>query len=189
MIYSPSEQRIAFDQSLATAQYSVCCLLAAFRLLGQPQSLIDIGCGDGHVVRAARDRGVKARGYDLYAPEPCDLTQSWHGEPAQWVLCWEVAEHLPVSAADTLCDSLVRALEPDGLLLFSAAIPGQGGSGHYNEQPHEYWRKRFERRGLKHQDASSRLLSAVFTAVASPAWWYGQNIQVFAHDQPAAHCN
>jgi len=33
------------------------------------------------------------------------------------------------------------------MVLFSAAVPGQGGEHHVNEQPLEYWRRLFRRRG------------------------------------------
>ncbi len=56
-------------------------------------------------------------------------------------MCTEVAEHLPESAADTLVETIVRHAKE--LILFSAATPGQGGYRHINEQPHEYWEKKF----------------------------------------------
>src|SRR5438132_5858249 len=55
-------------------------------------------------------------------------------------ICLEVAEHLPVNAADAIVESLTR-LAP--IVLFSAAIPHQGGVNHINEQWLEYWRDRF----------------------------------------------
>jgi hypothetical protein len=48
----------------------------------------------------------------------------------------EVAEHLPESAAKTFVDSLT-SLAP--VILFSAAIPDQGGKLHVNEQWPAYW--------------------------------------------------
>jgi Methyltransferase domain len=52
----------------------------------------------------------------------------------------EVAEHLDESCADTFIANLVAH---GTLILFSAAIPGQGGEHHVNEQPWEYWRSKF----------------------------------------------
>jgi hypothetical protein len=34
----------------------------------------------------------------------------------------------------------------------SAAKPGQGGCGHFNEQPLSYWIERLEKRGYRHID-------------------------------------
>ncbi len=57
---------------------------------------------------------------------PLDLEQRF-----DLVVSLEVAEHLPEEAADTFIESLVR---PGDIVLFSAAIPFQGGRNRVNEQ-------------------------------------------------------
>jgi hypothetical protein len=52
----------------------------------------------------------------------------------------EVAEHLPEKAADGFVSTLASASDR---ILFSAAIPKQGGIGHINEQPLVYWITKF----------------------------------------------
>lgn len=149
-------------------------------------SVLDVGSGLGHLVRRAQTCGLDAVGVDLTetAPEgplrhadlcaPVDLERQF-----ELVLCWEVAEHLPAEAADTLCDTLVRHLTPEGVLVFSAALPGQGGKGHINEQPLDYWRKRLRARGLQFCAGETQQLSKQFQRAAPKAEWYGQNVQVF----------
>ena len=44
--------------------------------------------------------------------------------------------------------NLIRILSL-GLILFSAATPGQGGENHLNEQPHEFWRALFADHGYR----------------------------------------
>ena len=56
----------------------------------------------------------------------------------------EVAEHLPHAKADLFVDNLITHGD---VILFSAAVPHQGGEHHVNEQPPEYWRERFAKRG------------------------------------------
>ncbi|WP_118858018.1 class I SAM-dependent methyltransferase [Sphingomonas mesophila] len=56
----------------------------------------------------------------------------------------EVAEHLPAAKADLFVDNLVRHGD---VILFSAAVPHQGGEHHVNEQPPEYWRAKLKARG------------------------------------------
>ena len=56
----------------------------------------------------------------------------------------EVAEHLPHAKADQFVDNLVAHGD---VILFSAAVPHQGGEHHVNEQPPEYWRAKFAKRG------------------------------------------
>ena len=57
----------------------------------------------------------------------------------------EVAEHLSEIRADSFIDDLCALSD---LILFSAAIPDQGGRHHINEQWQSYWEpKRFKQRG------------------------------------------
>ena len=56
----------------------------------------------------------------------------------------EVAEHLPGAKAGQFVDNLIAHGD---LILFSAAVPHQGGEHHVNEQPPEYWRTLFAARG------------------------------------------
>jgi hypothetical protein len=51
-------------------------------------------------------------------------------------ICLEVFEHLSPSACVLLLDEMCKNSK---YILFSAAVPGQGGTNHINERPHEYW--------------------------------------------------
>lgn len=191
VLAATAEQRAAFEQSRATALDSAACLLAAFRLLGVPDKMLDVGCGSGHLVAIGDALEVTGFGVDIVA-NGCswpggsvvnwaNLTEEhdyWYsGERYDLVLCLEVAEHLPPESADTLCDTLVQAT--GGTLLFSAATPGQGGSGHLHEMPHEYWREKLEACGLRFDPETTAMLRRTWSEAAPTAWWYGKNIQVF----------
>lgn len=183
-----AEQRTAFEQSARDRLQSAKCLLSAFDLLGVPGSMLDVGCGPGHLVKIAAALGVESFGMDSALPQhetgngyilvradlsipPVKLSSR------DLVICLEVAEHLPPESADTLCDTLVQAT--GGTLLFSAATPGQGGSGHLNEQSHEYWRERLEARGLRFDPETTDRLGRMWSEVARVAWWYSKNLMVF----------
>lgn len=56
----------------------------------------------------------------------------------------EVAEHIPAEYADTLIRSLTSLSD---VIVFSAALTGQGGIYHVNEQMPEYWAELFARYG------------------------------------------
>ena len=55
----------------------------------------------------------------------------------------EVAEHLPPERADSFVGDLTRL---SSVVVFSAAVPFQGGTHHLNEQWPEYWAEKFARR-------------------------------------------
>jgi len=184
-----NEQK-AHDQSAATAEWSSRCLLAAFAHLGRPRSMLDIGCGPGHLVDVAARLGVDAAGVDLLAPyaptpgggrtSPIDLRRPHQfGRLYQMVLCWEVAEHVPARNARDLVATIVSAVAGDGTLLFTAARPGQGGAGHVNEQLPGYWRSLFESAGFRYIEADTEAVRKTWLVVCGPAFWYPQNLQVF----------
>jgi hypothetical protein len=79
-----------------------------------------------------------------------DLGRRW-----DLCLCIEVAEHLPVSRAPSFVADLTR-MAP--VVAFSAAIPGQGGEGHINEQWPHYWERLFAASGYRMVDALRRSL-------------------------------
>jgi SAM-dependent methyltransferase len=158
--------------------------------LAKIRSVIDIGCGVGGWLKAFEENGVAAvRGVDgnyvdrsaLYiAPESftaVDLSR----QVAQinlenrydLAICLEVVEHLNPSSACQLVDILTN-LAP--LILFSAAVPGQGGIGHVNEQWPEYWRDQFRQRNFEMFDPIRPLIREDHRV----EWWYRQNILMFA---------
>lgn len=61
-------------------------------------------------------------------------------------LSLEVAEHIEPNAANIFCDNLTKMSD---VIVFSAAIPKQGGTGHVNEQWASYWVEKFQRRGYR----------------------------------------
>jgi len=123
----------------------------------EPESVVDVGCGtgtflseferqgvvdvlglDGELVRATFEPGENLfRTVDLTSPLSISRT-------FDVALCLEVAEHLPVTTAPALIDTLTK-LAP--VIVFSAAHPGQGGVGHLNEQWPVYWHEMFQERG------------------------------------------
>lgn len=189
--------KTAYHLSLAQRGASLRCFEEALFILGKPESMIDFGCGPGQLVIAAAALGITALGFDACLPEEekvfqlkatgrlirMDLCLRVFIEPADLVICWEVAEHLPPTCAGLLCDSLIAATTPQGVVLFTAATEGQGGAGHINERPHEYWRELLTECGCLTWDQEMSLqLSERFLRVAPSTPWYGRNIQAFRHE-------
>jgi hypothetical protein len=88
------------------------------------------------------------------------------------VVSLEVAEHLPPEPAESFVASLTT-LGP--IVLFSAAIPGQGSTSHLNEQWLSYWAQLFATRGYVHVDCLRRRL----WHDESGAPWYAQNALLY----------
>ena len=86
-------------------------------------------------------------------------------------LCLEVAEHLPESYAERLVKTLCRLSDN---VLFSAAIPNQGGQGHLNEKWQSYWARLFEKFGF---GAAEKQLD--IRCQEEIELWYRQNIVLY----------
>lgn len=129
----------------------------------QPRSVIDVGCGQGTWLSILTQLGIQdILGLDgdyidrnsLKIPEnhfssqdlnhPFQLNRSF-----DLVISLEVAEHLPEENSSSFVESLTRLGK---VILFSAAIPLQGGIGHINEQWQDYWAEKFEQLGYETVD-------------------------------------
>jgi hypothetical protein len=85
------------------------------------------------------------------------------------------AEHLPATAAEEFVRSLARHGDA---ILFSAAIPHQGGAGHVNEQWPDYWAELFRRAGFAVYD----WLRPRVWGNEQVAWWHAQNSLLFVRE-------
>ncbi len=179
-----------YDYQRDGSYRSACAVIPLVMELYKPESVVDVGCGIGTWLAAFMEHGVtdvlgvdgdyvpvadlrvpveRFRAHDLRTP----LTV---GRSFDLAICLEVAEHLPAPSAPALVDSLTE-LAP--VVLFSAAVPGQGGVGHVNEQWPEYWIELFQARGYEAVDC-----------VRPRVWdqpdvdfWYAQNaFLIVRHD-------
>jgi SAM-dependent methyltransferase len=157
-------------------------LPVVFRLV-RPMSVVDVGCGVGTWLTVAKELGaenvlgldgpyVRQSRLEICEHEflEADLSEPPPlNERFDLALCLEVAEHLPPSSAV----SLVRFLtELAPLVLFSAAVPGQRGMRHVNEQWPSYWQGLFADRGFVFLDC----LRGRFWNDSDVEPWYVQNL-------------
>jgi len=154
----------------------------------KPQSVVDVGCGLGTFLYAFKGIGVTdVLGVDgpwvqkellsNYLSENEFLETNLEGslkldKVYDLVISLEVAEHLSVKSADVFVENLVNAGK---VILFSAALPNQGGQNHINEQPITYWAEKFAKHGYQIKDVIRPLIwddSRLF-------YWYKQNSVLF----------
>jgi 2-polyprenyl-3-methyl-5-hydroxy-6-metoxy-1,4-benzoquinol methylase len=149
----------------------------------EPSTVLDVGCGPGTYVRALREMGVDAMGIDTdkrVAGQEHLLQQSLFDTrlQAELVLCLEVAEHIDEDKADDVVKSIVDTMETGGMLIWSAAHPGQGGTGHINCQPKAYWDFRFKEAGLERdENMEARLLD--YIKAGYHMGWFFQNAMLY----------
>ena len=156
----------------------------------KPKSIIDIGCGNGSWLNAAKSLGVtNVQGVDGIQVEveelliekkeflKHDLSKSLNLKKTyDLAISLEVAEHLTETAAETIIETLCTH---SGVVLFSAAIPDQGGDHHYNEQWPDYWQSIFKKQDYLAFD----IIRPKIWNNKKIFWWYKQNTILYVHKE------
>lgn len=160
-----------------------------------PQSVIDVGCGQGAWLSILKELGVpqvlgidgdyinrdklkisehEFRVQDL--SQPLSIKQTF-----DLVMSLEVAEHISEEKSDEFIKSLTSLGK---VILFSAAIPGQGGTDHVNEQWPSYWMEKFISHGYLPVDCIRERVWSDEKVM----YWYAQNILIFAQKDYLKSC-
>jgi len=154
----------------------------------RPCSFLDVGCGTGKTLEYVVSKGVECLGLEgstaaiAVSPvkqlirltnlnRPVDL-----GRKFEMVWSYEVAEHIHPSYTDTFLATLIRHGD---LIVMSAAQPGQGGAGHFNEQPSSYWIQKMRERGFSYDAEFSEFLHSLPSA-------HSRNMMVFGRRENTA---
>ena len=152
-------------------------------------SAVDFGCGTGTWLKACMELGCRTiQGFDGFA-DPSSLcissecfSQKLLGENIDLkksydlAICLEAAEHVEEKFSNLIVENLTKASK---VILFSAALPGQGGTNHINEQPPEFWQKKFE----DHRYTQFDIIRSIIWDDPAVAWWYKQNIFLYVHEE------
>jgi SAM-dependent methyltransferase len=179
--YNDNFHEVHFQNSLNSAQEVVPLFLSYFK----PENVLDVGCGLGTWMSVFNQNQCDVYGIDGDYVEinsliveknkfkAYDLNNTFNlGKKFDLVISLEVAEHILPDNAKKFIGSLCGHSD---VILFSAAIPGQEGTMHYNEQYNQYWVDIFLDNGyecidfLRHKIWNNTKIS----------WWYRQNILVF----------
>jgi SAM-dependent methyltransferase len=181
-----------YSNRRASTAHAATRILSALPTTLPRRSVADIGCGTGTWLAAAlADGATSAFGIEgnwvtpdqlddpriIFAPQ--DLEQRFTGPRVDLAMSLEVAEHLTPDRAQSFVADLV-ALAP--AILFSAAIPGQGGVNHLNEQWQSYWAALFAGHGYQPFDV---IRPAIWSDEQIQAW-YKQNAVLYLDAKTAA---
>ena len=149
--------RIFFESKIGFSNYTASVFYKIIRnKLPKLDSVVDIGCGTGNWLSNFERFGTKKiLGIDNFVNDSSlleikkdqylkhDLNQTVELDMRfDLALCLEVGEHLPKKSSKILVQSLTGLSDH---VLFSAAIPGQGGCNHVNEQWQSFWINLFKK--------------------------------------------
>lgn len=181
-----------YQDLIANSSESAARIIPFITELIAPKSVVDVGCGVGVWLSFFRKRGVEdILGIDgpwvnekyLQIPKDKFLVHDLKtpliiNRKFDLVISLEVAEHLPQESAGNFVTS-ITGLGP--VILFSAAIPMQGGILHINEQWPDYWIRLFESKGYS---ASNVIREKIWDIDVSPI--YSQNLLLFVEEKHLA---
>ena len=150
------------------------------------RSVVDVGCGEGAWLAEFQRLGVNDIlgvdgdyvGRKALRIAPADFRAMDLSEPVvldrtfDLAISLEVAEHLDAGLAEQFVESLTRLAS---VVLFSAAVPFQGGVHHVNEQWPDVWVALFEKFGFVAIDCIRRRI----WENTDVEWWYAQNTILF----------
>jgi SAM-dependent methyltransferase len=183
--YSPE----FFERHRAGARRSAEVIVPLILDRAPSSSVVDVGCGLATWLAVIREHGIddvlgldgdymdrtqleitadRFRAVDLARPFRLERT-------FDLAISLEVAEHLPASCVRDFVGSLTALAR---VVLFSAAIPFQGGENHLNEQWPEYWAALF----AEHQYIAVDCLRRRLWRDERVEWWYAQNTIVYVKD-------
>jgi hypothetical protein len=152
------------------------------------KSVIDIGCGNGSWLSVFEKLGIE----EFIGIDQVDATEKYVqsdkiisadlgnkinlNSKFDLAISLEVAEHIDEKYADTFVENLTCHSD---IILFSAAIPNQGGQNHLNEQWIDYWSNKFS----KHQFQLYDGFRFLFWGNTNVEWWYQQNMFIFIKNE------
>lgn len=192
-VYDDNFYNMISDGSYRSAKLVVPEFLSIVKGSGlDASSVVDWGCGRGAWLSAFKEEGLDVSGFD---GDYVDRNSLWidpsefsgidfegnfdaYRDSGRWdvAISLEVAEHVSERNADDYV-ALVAQSSKLGIVLFSAAIPGQGGVGHVNEQWPDYWVDKFAIHGYKHV---SDCLRWTFWEDEEVEPWYKQNLLILS---------
>jgi len=156
-----------------------------------PKSVIDYGCGCGWILYYLKKAGVericgiepslaamevqtdsmiKEAVFQKYLHVPLEMPSIYF----DMALCVEVAEHINEVFSNVFISNITSRTN---FLVFSVATPGQGGVGHVNEHPWNYWFKNFQVVGFVEREKETVAIQQHLKKNRAKSW-YSNNIRI-----------
>lgn len=160
--------------------------------LYEPDSVADVGCGDGWYCKRLRELGCpKVHGFegsvdmvkqgvydDIFV---LDLTKRrWVGVSYDLVLCLEVGEHIPPAYEQVFLDNVAEFGKSAFAIVLSWAVPGQRGRGHVNEKSNSYVEGEMKKRGFVVDQWATRHLRE-----SSTLKWFKNTVVAYGRERTA----
>jgi 2-polyprenyl-3-methyl-5-hydroxy-6-metoxy-1,4-benzoquinol methylase len=147
------------------------------------QSVLDVGCGLGNYGRWFKENATSVAWEGIDGAENveemtgghvkfADLTEELRLPQTDWVMSFEVGEHIPKQFQDVFVDNLCKSAKRG--VVMSWARPGQGGFAHVNEMSMEDVQALFVAKGMVLDEALGKRLRDSATVL-----WLKWNTQVF----------
>ncbi len=178
--------KIFYDNQEKGSLISARAIIPVVMNIVNPKSVIDIGCGIGTWLSIFDELGVtNILGLDgewvdqsrLFISKDNFISTDLENpveisEKFDLAISLEVAEHINHENSEKFIKYLT---DKAPVVLFSAAVPFQGGTNHINEQWPEYWIKIFKKNNYEVIDC----LRDKIWKEEHIEWWYIQNIFLF----------
>lgn len=139
------------------------------------KSVVDFGCGLGfylegmHLGGASNIKGFEYMYQNAKTFIPLEISSFIeYGDVMEKMDCGkfdcamsvEVAEHILPEKSEIFISNITNA--SNKYVLFTSACPGQGGTGHINERPREYWIDMFKRNGYLYSEKDVETIRDMF---------------------------
>ncbi|HAN74602.1 MAG TPA: methyltransferase type 12 [Planktothrix sp. UBA8402] len=155
-----------------------------------PKTVAELGCGPGHLSRELAKLGVQVTSVDGYSQpdftglsvefyplnlnDPNAIANFFQDKHFDLAISLEVAEHLQPESSPTIINWLTKVAP---VVIFSAAVPGQGGHGHINLRTRDYWHSLLTESNFMISDRIREKLRNH----PSVAPWYRYNVLDYVH--------
>jgi len=190
--YGYNKGQVGVESASQSAKVIVPILCEKIR----PRSVIDIGCGVGDWLSEFLKNGIEiVKGYDgdwvprdnLIIPHqlfyPLDFYSKFPKEEKfDLAICLEVVEHVSMDVSEKILDFMCMTAD---VIFFSAAVPGQGGYEHINEQFQDFWIDQFKVRGFTAYD----YVRPKIWMNEKVSFYYQQNGFIFANSRAKLKLN